>query len=184
MIAAIAILYEDERGKVKHFPLHTLVCACVADAVGCGVEVIEPLLNALPMKGDSKLLAACKADIPDMRERDIFALFDADKLHRLLNQAGDTPLPVLLDLLRSKIPDPRAKIFLLERNTETLVFAAADCLERDPPPTKNKVDRDKLLASAAWDPSRSSRDCIRDKVPTFAEFIDALVPLVQSAITA
>lgn len=119
-----------------------------------------------------------------MREQVVLALFDADKLHRLLKQPGNTNPPVLLDLLRSQITDPRTKVFLLERNTETVVFAAADCLGRPQPQTKNKLDRDKLLASAARDSSRASRDCIRDKVPTFAEFIDAIVPLVQAAITA
>lgn len=179
MIAAVAILYEDQRGKVKYFPLHTLVCACVADVVGCRVEAIEPLLNAIPMKGDSKLLEACRTDVPDMREHVILALFDSDKLHRLLKQPGDTKLPILLGLLRSKIIDPRAKVYLLERSTETVVDAAADCLELDRPKTKNNLDRDKLLATAAWNGSRSSRDCIRDKVPSFATFVAVVAELVQ-----
>jgi hypothetical protein len=184
MIAAIAILYEDARGQAKGFPLHTLVCACIADGIGCGVEVVEPLLRPVPKNGDSKLLAACREEAPDMREKSIFALFDADKLYRLLKQPGNTALPALHGLLRSEVSDPRTQVFLLERNTETLVEAAADCLGRPRPTTKNQLDRDTLLASAARDFSRSSRDCIREKVPSFATFVDALVPRVQSAMPA
>ncbi|MFV8752023.1 hypothetical protein ACNOYE_15870 [Nannocystaceae bacterium ST9] len=85
--------------------------------------------------------------------------------------------------LQSRIPDARVRVFLLDRNTETLVDASADCLALPRPQVKSKLGRDSLFARAAWD-QRASRDCIRDKVPSFAAFVDALVPLVQSAITA
>lgn len=118
-----------------------------------------------------------------MREPNVFALFDTDRLRDLLNLKGDIQLSDQLVELRSRLPDPvRPRVFPLERNTETLVAAAADCLKR-PQPGKNKLDRDKLLGSAAWDHSRASRDCIRDKLPSFAAFVDELIPLVRAALT-
>jgi hypothetical protein len=180
----IAILYEDELGPTSKFPLHMLVGACIGDALGFTMKDIEPYMRALPKKGNSKLLSACRTETPRMPERHIFALFDADQIHRLLGVRGDTSFPDLLDQLRSRVPDERVRIFLLERNTETVVGATADCLGLPRPEIKSKVNRDDFLARAAWDHSRASRDCIRDKVPTFAAFVDALVPLVQAAITA
>jgi len=183
--AVVAILYEDERGQVRDYPLHTLVVACVADALGLGSEVVSPLLRAVPKKGDSKLLKACKDEPPRMRELNVFALFDADKLHRLLKVPKDMPLPKQLAELQAQLLDPtRPRVFLLERNTETLVDAAADCLARPRPEAKSTLDRDKLLASAAWDLSRASRDCIRTHVPSFADFLDELTPLIRNATAA
>lgn len=169
----IAILYEDERGSVRDYPLHTLVCACVADRSDRSIAEIQPLLRAVPKKGDSKLLEACRQEVERMREATIFALFDADGLPRLLGKPGDTPLPELRAALRSLLPEGRLQIFVLERKTETVVEAAADCLERPRPQTKNKIDRDKLLSIGAWG-SREARTCIRERVPSFASFVDAV----------
>lgn len=169
----IAILYEDERGSVRDYPLHTLVCACVADRSNRSITEVQTLLRAVPKKGDSKLLEACRQEVERMREATIFALFDADGLHRLLGKPGNTPLPELRAALESQLPEGRPRIHLLERRTETVVEAAADCLERSRPQTKNKIERDKLLAIGAWG-SREARTCIRERVPSFAAFVDAV----------
>jgi hypothetical protein len=181
MRAKVAILYEDEHGAVRGFPLHTLVSACVADTLGCHTDEIAPLLRAVPKKGDSKLLTACKDEVPRMREPNVFALFDADGLHRLLKLPGNTSPRDQLAALCSQLPDPRLRVFLLDRNTETLVAAAADCLGDDQPPSKNTLIRDKLFGKAAWG-SRASRDCIRDKVPSFDGFIAELIPLIGAQV--
>lgn len=170
----IAILYEDERGPVKHYPLHMLVCACVADRASRPIDEVKGWLRAVPKKGDSKLLDACCEEVERMREGIVFALFDADGgLPRLLRKPGNTPLVELRAELESRFPTGRPRIHLLERNTETVVEAAADCLGRARPETKNKLDRDNLLASAAWD-SHEIRRCIRERVPSFASFVDAV----------
>lgn len=185
MSSRIAIFYEDELvAGSKLFPLHLLVVACIADDLEFALKDIEPFLKAYPMKCDSKLLTACKSEPHRMREHHILALFDADQLHRLLGLRGDTPRPTLTSALQSQIPDPRVRVFLLDRNTETLVDATADCLGRERPGIKDKLNRDDFLARAAWDHSRASRDCIREKVPTFASFVDAVIPLVHAALTA
>jgi hypothetical protein len=100
----IAILYEDERGSVKDYPLHTLVCACVADRSNQTIADVQPLIRAVPKKGDSKLFEACREEVERMRETTIFALFDADGLHRLLGKSGDTPLLELRTALESQLP--------------------------------------------------------------------------------
>jgi hypothetical protein len=172
-MTTIAILYEDERGSVKDYPLHTLVCACIADRSNRPIADVQGSLRAVPKKGDSKLLEACRQEVERMRETTIFALFDADGLARLLRKPGDTPLPELHGALASSFPEGRPRIYVLERKTETVVEATADCLERPRPQTKNKIERDKLLAIGAWG-SREARACIRERVPSFAAFVDAV----------
>ncbi|MCA9685333.1 MAG: hypothetical protein KC457_24350 [Myxococcales bacterium] len=101
------------------------------------------------------------------------AIFDADKLHRLLNLSGDTPREELLGALRGRCEDPRLIILLLEENTESLLVAAATCQNKEAPARKSKTSRDALLASAAW-AERAVRDCIREALPSFAKIVDEL----------
>jgi hypothetical protein len=176
----IAILYEDERGPVRDYPLHTLVCACIADRSDRLLADVQALLRAVPKKGDSKLLEACREEVERMREATIFALFDADGLARLLRKPGETPLAELRSALESSFSAGRPRIYLLERKTETVVEATADCLQRPRPQTKNKIERDKLLASGAWG-SRDARTCIQDRVPSFAAFVDAVGAALQQS---
>lgn len=175
----LAILYEDSRAaSSRGYPLHTLVCACLADALGQPIGDIESISRAIPKGGDSKLLAACRNEVPNMREPIIVALFDADKLHRLLSLPGDTPQSKLHETLDANIGSDRVATYLLDRSTKTLVDATADCLARERP-AKDQLARDKLLASAAWG-ERAQRDCIRDRVASFAHFIEQLAERVAS----
>lgn len=171
----LAIFYEDSRmaGSTR-YPLHDLVCACLSDALDQPYDAIKALGRAIPKNGDSKLLRACQIEVPDMREPVIVALFDADKMHKLLRQPGDTKPEALRAQLDAKIAQPRVETYLVEQNTESIVEAAADCREQ-PRPGKNHLQRDKLLESAVW-ATREQRDCIRAKVPSFAHFIDTLAP--------
>jgi hypothetical protein len=175
----IAILYEDERGEIKDFPLHTLVCACVGDTLELDVHSIRPLLRAIPKKGNSKLLTACLKEVAKMPEPHVLALFDGDELHRLLQLHGDIPAEQLHEELRQKIAVERTCPFVLHRNTETLVEAAAGCLGTPRPSGKDKSSRDTLLARAAWAPTRGPRDCIREAVASFAEFVDEVARVVE-----
>jgi hypothetical protein len=106
------------------------------------------------------------------RDHDLCAV-RPDGLARLLRKPGDTPLPELRGALESSFPDGRPRIYLLERKTETVVEAAADCLKRPRPQTKNKIERDKLLVSGAW-ASPDDRSCIQERVPSFALVVEAV----------
>jgi hypothetical protein len=67
----IAILYEDQRGPVRDYPLHTLVCACIADRSDRPITEIQSLLRAIPKKGNSKLLEACREEINKRAREDL-----------------------------------------------------------------------------------------------------------------
>ncbi|EDM77296.1 hypothetical protein PPSIR1_26303 [Plesiocystis pacifica SIR-1] len=51
--------------------------------------------------------------------------------------------------------------------------AAADCL-KESRPAKNKLLRDRLLLKVARLPSPDGRDCVRRKVPSFDECVNAI----------
>lgn len=171
MTRPFPIFYEDDWGPVKEFGLHELLVSMIADVKGSDWWTQKPRYEALPKKGDSRLLAACKEDVPDMPDAQIFALFDADKLHRLLRERGRHEPEALLTKLREQCPDVRLHLYLVIENTETVVDAVADCLGVDRP-RKNKLERDRLLLRAARAPARELRDCVRDAVPSFAACAD------------
>ena len=95
----------------------------------------------------------------------IFAIFDADKLHRLLFDSGRPSNDELLARLRERCPDARLELMLLSENTETVVDAVADSLGEERP-GKDKLLRDRLLNRAAHG-SRSVRDQVREAVASF-----------------
>jgi hypothetical protein len=176
---AFPIFYEDARSDIKQFGLHELVVACVSDLWGSVFWDSRGRFHAIPMKGDSNLLAACERDVPNMPHRLIFAVFDADKLHRLLYQSGRPSNDELLAELRRRCPDPRLHLFLLEDNTETVVNAAAACLG-EAPPAKNLLLRDSILNRAANAPPQV-RERVRKAVPSFNSCVERIAELSRSS---
>jgi hypothetical protein len=179
----MVIFYEDQRGDEREFSLHTLVVIAVAERLGLPESQVKPQLRPFPAKGDSNLLGICEFDVPDMREHCFVALFDADKLHRLLKLPRESTPDVLLAALRQRCTDQRLHFMLLDRNTETVVDAAAECLEQPLPEAKTHLVRDKLLRALAR-AMPSARDCVREKVPTFAAFIDGAAELLKPFVSA
>lgn len=173
MSRPIPIFYEDDWGAVKEFGLHELLVSSIADAKKVDYWTLRPRFEAIPKKGDSRLLAACRDDVPDMPDEQIFALFDGDKLHKLLYDSGRPEADEMLEELKRRCPDERLEIFLIFENTESVVNAAADCL-REARPAKNKLLRDRLLLKIARLPSQDGRDCVRSKVPSFDECVKAI----------
>jgi hypothetical protein len=176
------VFYEDQAaGRVNEFGPHLLLCACVADRLGGkSFHDVRQVLDGQPKKSDGKLLAACKKHAELDADELVFALFDADKLHIRL-KIPKAPLGELHALLEAEIRSTKVRAFLLEDRIETLVDATAGCLEapyRGPVP-KRHYTRDKLLARAAYNTSRAIRDCITDRVPSFAALVDAVVQALR-----
>ena len=88
MSRLIVVFYGDQATQIKEFGPHNLLCACVADRLGLGVWAIRRRTNAIPCKGDSKMLARCKAEGARYGDGKL-ALFDADKFPRLLKLPGN-----------------------------------------------------------------------------------------------
>jgi hypothetical protein len=181
MSSEIPIFYEDEWG-FSQFGLHEVIVSCIADLTGLERFALRKCFSPNPKKGAGKLLAFCSTDIERWPHRLSFAIFDADKLHKLLYPSGRPTTDVLHAELRRRCPDPLHP-FLLEDNTETVVDAAARCLN-EPTPAKNKLLRDRMLNRVASG-APQLRDCIRAAVPSFdhcVRYIAALSePLLRRA---
>jgi hypothetical protein len=175
-LRAVPILYEDERSDIKQFGLHELIVSCIADERGQDWWELREHFDAVPLKGDSKLLAACQ-DVSEMPDSLIFAIFDSDKLHHRLFESGKPTHDDLFAELRRRCPDPRLNVFLLDQNTETVVDAAADCLGV-PRPDKDKLFRDRILNRVATG-ARQIRDCIREAVPSFDHCVRQIAALTR-----
>jgi hypothetical protein len=160
----IPIFYEDSWGVAKEFGLHELIVSCVTDIQGKDWWERKGHFEAVPKNGVNNLLSACRDDVPDMRDRLIFAVFDSDKLHRHLFKSGRPSESELLVELRARYPDERLQLLLIH-NTEAVVAAVAKCLG-EPLPAKDTLPRDRLLTRAARE-SQHTRDCTRAAVPSF-----------------
>jgi hypothetical protein len=173
----VPIFYEDEWGATSQFGLHELIVSCVADETNQDRWLLRDRFKAHPKKSDSKLLASCRDEIVRWPHPLLFAIFDSDKLHKLLYSSGRPSLDELHAELRRRCPDPRLHVFLLEQNTETVVNATADCVGV-PPPDKNKLARDRLLNRVASGP-RQQRDCVRKAVASFDHCVRRIAALTR-----
>jgi hypothetical protein len=179
----LVIFYEEERSDEREFSLHSLVVVALAERLGRPEAEVKAQLRPFPAKGNSNLLRICEFDVVDMRERCFVALFDADELHRLVKLPHGSTHAALVAALRQRCPDPRLHFMLLDRNTETLVDASAECLEQPLPEVKTHLVRDKLFRALAR-ALPSARDCVREKVPSFAAFIDRVAELAEPIMSA
>lgn len=172
----VRIFYEDQAGEREQFSPHLFLCACVADRLGISVWDVrdQRIDDGQPKNGAANLLKACRLHARSHRKELVFALFDADRVHTLLNIPKGS-LEQLQAALAAEIQSPKVRPFLLVNNIETLVEASARCLEPpiEGPILKEPNERDRILNRAAT-ASPSVRDCMRRAVPSFAALIDAV----------
>lgn len=174
----IRVFYEDQAaGPLRQFGPHQLLCACVADRVESTIWELCRRIDGQPKKGDNKLLTACERHAKRDRDEIIFALFDGDRIHRLpLEVDKGSPPEQFERALTERFGSPKIRPFVLQNNLETLVRAAVGCLEPpvDGPVPKRHNERDKIFARAATHQSRSVRDCITNRVPSFGRLVEAV----------
>jgi hypothetical protein len=183
MTVPVVILYEDQRGPTNGFGLHELVVSCVADHTGKARWAVKALLIAVPKKGDTKLLRACREEAAGFAPRGeaIFALFDNDKIRSTLKLDAD--------LCRSRTVASileggscAVDVVLLQRNLESVISAVGGCLGLDVTDalSKDLNARDIALNKAAFHAQRSIRDCVLGGV----EDLKRLVTRVAAKISA
>lgn len=170
----IQVLYEDQRGPRKGFGLHELLVNCVADRTGKDRHALGGRLAAIPLKGNAKLLERCK--VAGAFGAPFVAVFDSDRVRRLLSLPPDATDAQVVGEIGTRSGRNEIAVALLDRNTETVVEAAAHCFG-EPPPQKSIDARDKLLLRAAWNPDDGVRKCIEVRVPSFAALADGVARL-------
>jgi len=182
----VCVLYEDQRGPRQGFGLHTLVKACVSDALAEQPRhLIEKALSDYrPLKGYANLLKACREEL-DLISSDgcpVVAVFDNDQIRRLLKLPANAPDERVIQEIRKGGSKPdRLFIVLLKQNLESVLHAAHECDPSMDPKRielatgkKDLLERDALLASLTSERLRAIRDCILQKLPSFQMFVELL----------
>lgn len=185
MTVALTILYEDARGQAKGFGLHTLVKACVHDAINGDRHRVEGTLSdARPLKGVQNVLRACREDIDLIAAdgRTVVAVIDNDAIRqhlKLPRTASDAQVEQEIKK-GSRAPD-RLHIALLKQNTESVLEAAAACDPSIEPDRieravkhKELLERDAILTELSRERARPTRDCVLDKMPSLRALVDLL----------
>ncbi|XXY46098.1 hypothetical protein WME91_39455 [Sorangium sp. So ce269] len=192
MSTAITILYEDQRAHGKSFGLHTLVKACVHDALNGDRYRVEKLLDdARPLKGVQNVLRACREefDLIAMDGRDVIAVIDNDAIRYHLKLPRTASHARVEQEIRKgcRAPD-RLFVVLLVQNTESVLKAAAECdPSLDPKRVeraverKDMAERDIILSELSRERARPLRDCVLGKMPSLRALIDLLGSKLRAA---
>lgn len=166
------VLYEDSRGPSGKFGFHRFLCQCVADQLDCPLSSVERQMTAIPKKGDSEVLKAIERDASRLaRGRGwLLAVFDNDKIRRLLQLAHDTPDGSVVTEIKTRCElKDLFEVVLLDRNMESVLAAVKECAPRiqasrfeQAIDRKNRTERDNIFQQVTFG-ERSIRDCILGK---------------------
>lgn len=180
----LTVLFEDQLGAVKEFGPSNLLSACVADLLGADLYSIRGRINAIPCKGDSKMLGRCESEARNFSSG-AYALFDFDRFDRLLGLPPKVECSDRREEWAKRCPGwPSNAVVLLDRNTETLVALAADLMSR-PLPRKDRAARDAMLNAVAMSPEHASkRAALLERSPSFALLVRRVADHLRPAPTA
>ena len=187
---AITILYEDQRGQRQGFGLHTLVKACVFDAINGERHRVEGALSDYrPLKGVDNVLKACRQDFDLIAAdgRSVVAVLDNDAIRHKLKLPPSASVARVEQAIRSGCQAPeRLLIVLIEENMESVLAAAATCdSELDPKrieraiKRKDLLERDAIFTDFSRERARSLRDCVLGKVPSLQSLVDLLLRMLR-----
>lgn len=190
MAPIAVVLYEDQATALKDFGLHNLVLACVLDEVTFDRSALGKKLSGQPMNGVDKLLTTGWKGITRLapQGQPVFALIDEDKIRKHVKVPPTADEDAVVQAIQSKCTgSSRFEVFLLRKNTETVIETAALCSDQIP---KDAIERaiqkvpnarDRVLNIVAWGLGRAVRDCIRGKVPALDRLVKALCAVVAAS---
>jgi hypothetical protein len=186
---SVTILYEDQRVPRRGFGLHALVTACVFDLVDGERYLVEGRLRKYrALKGVSNVLKMCREDF-ELLAADggyVIAVIDGDAIRREIKLPPSASRTDVERTIKKGCPTPdRLFIAVLERNTESVLEAAAAC---DPSQDAARMDRavrhkdvlarDAILTELARERARAQRDCILGKMPSLKALVDVLASML------
>jgi hypothetical protein len=189
MTRPITILYEDSAadGPVKEYGPHLLVRQCVADRLGKSPWELSTL-EGMPRNGASNIVKDCRR-VPPQIGRDgrlVVAVYDADKIHREVNNLQrEVKLPAgackrdIKPILRAACAwQERLVIVFLEENIETVLEAVCACaavsveLRRLAVERKQRNERDIVLRKILGPSDRALRDAVLQRVQSLGYLVD------------
>lgn len=188
----VVVLYENHRDQARNFGLHELVLACVQDRLGerAGTRfALREAVPGIPRNGNAKLQKSCQRDLPRIARGGarVVAVFDDDRVRRLLGLPADAPGAEVVRHLKGECPLPEAlSVVLLRRNLETVLRAAGRCAQVDgaflaEALGKNLEARDAILNRVAWSDPPAVRACILAEVPDLAQLVELICDALVAA---
>lgn len=180
MSRKIYLLYEDQRGPQKNFAPHAFLVRCVAEELGRQPRELQKRLEAIPCKGDSKVIAKLTDELDPVTRsgNPVVAVMDDDQIRQLLKLAPSTKKRDVAAHVVAMATGPTVRLRLLVENMESLVDACATHLG-EAPPEKGHKGRDKYLLRGAWEMSAQDRRAIREAVPSFDCLVQVVADLVR-----
>ncbi len=183
------ILYEDQRGPTKGFGLHELLLSCIHDQLGGERHDFRRRVEGIPKKGNGSLLRCCEKDAARIAAdgRQLIAVFDNDKVRRLLNLAQAVSEDEVLQSIRARVRfEERFTPVLLHENLESVLEALGACDEAidkgqldAATREKSLLDRDLLLQRAAFSSHQDVRDCVLARIPALKAIRDIVLGLLR-----
>lgn len=185
----VTILYEDARGPRTEFGLHRLVLAAVrdSDAVTAPYHEVDSALEHRCQKGIEQVLRTCSESLADLARdgRKVAVVVDEDVIRDKLKLPPGTALQAVKENILTRCPEqvrPQVAVFVLSRNTESVLKAAQTCVQEHRAETpsaeqferalrKDLLARDQVLSGVAKDTHVKVRRCIEVKVPALGELV-------------
>lgn len=178
----VTILYEDSRRQLsREYGPHELVKSYLADvlAIDRYDRRLKDDLVPIPCKGDSNLLKQIQRNGERLIRNGgwVIAVFDADKLHRLVDLDAAACKKALTGAVDERGPSiERLSVVLLEDNLETLFERLKELAEHELRcdwqaviERKRHAERDRILTSLARDPQRDGlRRQLVQQMPSLA----------------
>lgn len=185
----VTILYEDARGPRPEFGLHRLVLAAVRDSddITTLPHEVASALDPRPLKGIDQVLRTCRQDLTYLAcdGRKVAVVVDEDVIRDKLKLPPGTALQAVKENIVTRCPEqvrPQVAVFVLSRNTESVLKAAQTCVQehRAETPSAEQFDRalrkdllarDQVLSGVAKETHVKVRRCIEVKVPALGELV-------------
>ena len=185
----VTILYEDARGPRTEFGLHRLVLAAVRDSddITAPHHEVASALEHRCQKGIEQVLRTCRENLTDLARdgRKVAVVVDEDVLRDKLKLPPGTALQAVKENIVTLCPEqvrPQVAVFVLSRNTESVLKAAQTCVQEhraDTPSAeqferalrKDLLARDQVLSGVAKETHVKVRRCIEVKVPALGELV-------------
>ena len=185
----VTILYEDARGPRPEFGLHRLVLAAVrdSDAITALPHEVASALEHRCQKGIDQVLRTCREDLTYLAcdGRKVAVVVDEDVIRDKLKLPPGTALQAVKENILTRCPEqvrPQVAVFVLSRNTESVLKAAQTCVQEHRAETpsaeqferalrKDLLARDQVLSGVAKDTHVKVRRCIEVKVPALGELV-------------
>ena len=185
----VTILYEDARGPRTEFGLHRLVLAAVrdSDAITALPHEVASALEHRCQKGIDQVLRTCREDLTYLAcdGRKVAVVVDEDVIRDKLKLPPGTALQAVKENILTRCPEqvrPQVAVFVLSRNTESVLKAAQTCVQEHRAETpsaeqferalrKDLLARDQVLSGVAKETHVKVRRCIEVKVPALGELV-------------